>query len=181
MKYTREFNINPYKQQDTERTEYRQKAVEMADKIYDLPRNPTSDVTNFIIKSTTVDRNKISDNKIKSRNEIYLMVTDMFPALSNITESDQALTRYLWQDIMWSLKFGFVNRAWRKGIELIHFYNETRGINNVFSNQLITTREILLAKQRTEEERNKKRNIFGFMKGKPEEETERNMKTELIE
>jgi hypothetical protein len=156
------------------RSEAKQKISDIVDNVYNLPRNPISDTTNFIVTSTTIDVQKIDDKRFKARNELLIMAIDKFSALSNLNPSDQTLTTLIWQDMIYAIKFGYDGRAERKALELIRVYNESRGRGGEFSRQLITTREELIAKHKMEETERQKKGLLGFMykKPQPSEESE---------
>jgi len=153
-----------------EQTVIRQKIDQTLNSYYDIPRNPVSDTTNFIVVSTTIDSQKIEDERFKIRNELFLLATDKFSALAALTNEDQALTTLMWQDLLYSIKFQFWDRAERKAIEIIRVYNESRGREGQynFSEQLITQREILISKHKQEQEEQKKKGFFGNIMTKKE-------------
>lgn len=154
---------------DAVKQEAKQKAVSLVDDIYNLPRNPISDTTSFIVKSTTVDTARLNDPRFRERNELLILAIDMFSALSNLKPEDQTLTTLIWQDMLYAIKFGYWNRAERKALELIRVYNESRGREGEFSRQLITTREELIARHKIDEKETKKKGFLGFKK--PQHET----------
>ena len=162
MKYTPNISIKQEEKQDLVKQQAKKQLSDAMDTLLNLPRNPVSDTTNFIVQSTTVDLSGISDIKFKEQMELYLLVINKFSALSNLTDSDQTLTRLLWQDLKYALKFGFQTRAKVKALELIHLYNESRGRNGKFSAQLITTREELIAKHMKDEDKKEKKGFWGF-------------------
>ena len=168
MKYIPNFSIVAAKQEDENKQQIKQRINDTVDEIYNLPRNPISDTTSFIVKSTTIDTQKMSDLRFKTRNELLILAVDMFPALANLKPEDQALTQKMWTNMMCGIRRGYMNYAEHKALELIRFYNESRGREGKFSQQLITTREELVAKHRTEESESKKRGLLGFMRPKEE-------------
>ena len=75
------------------------------DQLYDIPRNPISDTTQFIVQSTTIDSQKITDPKFKRDFETEMLTIDKFAALSNIDLTDQMLTRLMRKDMQFAKKF----------------------------------------------------------------------------
>jgi hypothetical protein len=140
------------------------KAVEQ---MYNLPRNPISDTTNFIVTATTVDTAKM-DNRFDDRNSLFLLAIDKFSALAALNPLDQSLRTLIWQDMLYGIKFEFWDRAERKALEIIQLYNETRGQAGPynFSEQLITTREVLISKHKAELEDAKKAGTWNWFRKK---------------
>lgn len=170
MKYIPSFNIISSRVEDQTKTEVKQRINDAVDELYNLPRNPISDTTAFIVKSTTIDLQKMQDPRFKIRNELLILAVDMFPALSNLEPVDQALTQKIWTNMICGIRRGYMNYAERKALELIRIYNESRGRKGEFSRQLITTREELVARHRTDEAASRKRGLLGFMRPKEEKE-----------
>jgi hypothetical protein len=168
MKYIPSVNIIQQQQDEQEKQQIKKRIGDAMDDLYNLPRNPVSDTTSFIVKSTSIDTNKLEDKRFRSRNELFILATDMFSALSNLEDVDQTLTQLIWQDMKFALRFGFMRRAETKALELIRVYNESRGRKGRFSTQLITTREELIAKHNREQEQTRKRGFLGFKQPKHE-------------
>lgn len=165
MKYTPKVSIllsEKYTQQK------KQELVDRIDKtekeLYNLPMNPISDTTSFIVKSTTIDTDKLADKRFKERNESYILAIDLFSALSNLEPEDQQQSQLTWIDLKNAKKKGFKRREEEKALEIIRLYNESRGRKGKFSMQLITTREELIARHKKEEEESKKKGFWGFSK-----------------
>ena len=144
------------------------KAEKSMDDLYNLPRNPVSDTTSFIVKSTTIDTDKLLDKRFKERNELLILAIDLFSAMSNLDVEDQTLSQLIWQDMKYAIKFGYFKRAETKALELIRLYNESRGRKGKFSMQLITTREELIARHKKDEEESKRKGFWGFTKKQPQ-------------
>jgi hypothetical protein len=168
MKWTPSFKIEPIGSEEPQKRELKQKMVSMVDDIYNLPRSPVSDTTRFIVESTSVDTNKLADPRFKMRNELFILAIDKFSALSNLKPVDQTITQLIWQDLLFAIKFGYWKRAERKALELIRFYNESRGREGKFSGQLITTREELVAESKKTEEESKKKGFWSLKKPRSE-------------
>lgn len=149
------------------KTEEMNRAVEQ---VYNLPRNPISDHTSFIVTATTVDTSKM-DVRFNDRNNLFLLAIDKFSALAALNPLDQSLRTLIWQDMLYAIKFEFWDRAERKALEIIQLYNESRGQAGPynFSEQLITTREILISKHKQElEEAKKAGSLSWFRKKQPQ-------------
>ena len=170
MRYVPPMNIVQSKKEVIQ--EAKQQMSKIAEDLYALPRNPIADTTNFIVTSTTIDVQKIDDKRFKERNELLIMAIDKFSALSNLEPEDQTLTTLIWQDMIYAIKFGYYDRAERKALELLRVYNESRGRGGLYSSQLITTREELIAKHRLEESERKKKGLGSFMYKKPQQSTQ---------
>lgn len=172
MKYIPSYNIISSGRDDVVKQELKEKMSSIVEDLYNLPRNPISDTTSFIVKSTTIDTSKISDNRFRERNELLILVADMFPALSNLKPEDQALLQTMRNTLKCALRRGYYTLAEQKALDIITFYNESRGRDMRFSQQLITTREELIAKHKTEESQTKKKGFLGFMRPKEEQQTD---------
>lgn len=166
MKYIPKFNIVPLASEEPAKRELKQKMVGLVDDIYNLPRNPISDTTSFIVKSTTIDLSDIEDPKFKREMELQILSINKFAALSNLNSKDETLLEHMWQDLKFAIKFGYQKRAKTKCLEIIRLYNQSRGREGKFSMQLITTREELIARHKKDEEESKKKGFFGFRKPK---------------
>ena len=126
----------------------------------DLPRNPISDHTNFIVTSTTVDTSKM-DERFDARNNLKLLAIDKFPALAALDPMDEAILQFMWIDLKYAIKFEFWDRAEDKALEIINVYNTSRGRAGQynFGEQLITTKEILVSKHKQEIEEAKRQGL----------------------
>ena len=146
----------------TAKTEEMNRAVEQ---IYNLPRNPVSDHTNFIVTSTTIDTSKM-DERFDDRNALLLLAIDKFTALSALNSYDETLLEYIWQDMIYATKFEFWDRAERKAMEIIKYCNMSRGRAGPynFSEQLITTKEVLVSKHKQEIEEAKKAGTMSWFR-----------------
>lgn len=133
------------------------------DDIYSIPRHPISDTTQFILSSTTIDKQGLKDPRFAERFEDEILSIDKFSSLSNIDMIDEKLTRLIWMDIIFAKRMGMNDRAKRKALEIVRIYNESRGRAGFFQSALITQRQELLAKQQEEE---KKRRGLSFFKRK---------------
>lgn len=169
MRYTPNFTVTQIKKNEKEilkqKTEELNRAV---NQLYTMPITPVSDHTNFIVTATTIDTNKM-DQRFDDRNSLFLLAVDKFSALAAMQPSDEALRTLIWQDMLYAIKFGFWDRAERKAIEIIQLYNETRGRAGPynFSEQMITTKEVLVSKHKQELEEAKRKGSWGFMRKRP--------------
>ena len=165
MMYKPKFNIHHEKQ---DREEIRETLKQGIDEIYNIPTNPVSDTTQFIISSTTIDTHKLrSENRFTENFENEILSIDKFAPLSNIDLTDQLLTRLIWMDMVFAKRMGMTERAQRKSLEIVRLYNESRGRGGFFQDAMITQRQELIAKQQKEEEKRKR---LGFFKKKQPQE-----------
>jgi hypothetical protein len=143
------------------------------EQVYNLPRNPISDHTSFIVTSTTVDTSKM-DQRFNERNGLFLLAVDKFTALSALEPYDEILLEYIWQDMFYAQKFEFWDRAERKAIEIIKYCNMSRGRAGPynFSEQLITTKEVLVSKHKQEMEESKRKGSLDFLRKKQQPQQE---------
>lgn len=155
-------NIHP-ETSDDEKREMMKQAI---DEVYDIPRHPVSDTTQFIISSTTIDKQKLHDPRFSEQFENEILSIDKFAPLSNIDEIDMQLTRLIWMDIIFAKRMGMDDRAKRKSLEIVRLYNESRGRTGFFQKALITQRQELMARQEQNEQQNKGR--LGFFRRKPQ-------------
>jgi len=133
-----------------------------------------SDLSNFIVTSTTIDLNKMSPERkvrfIEDHIEEMLAI-DKFSALANTDKLDQLRTKLLWLDVKFSKQYKDMydmrRRAENKTLEILHVYNESRGFCGGFQNALITTRQELSSKIEQEEQRRRKGLLGGFMRKEP--------------
>lgn len=139
------------------------------DQLYELPRNPISDTTQFIVQSTTIDSQKITDPRFKRDFETEMMTIDKFSALSNIDLTDQMLTRLIRKDMQFAKKFGMTDRYRRMALEIIAIYNESRGRGGFFQEAMITQKQELTQKYKEEQEQ-KKRSWFSRKKDEQNEQ-----------
>jgi hypothetical protein len=152
------------------KTEEMNRAVEQ---VYNLPRNPISDHTSFIVTSTTIDTSKM-DQRFNDRNGLFLLAVDKFTALSALEPYDEMLLEYIWQDMFYAQKFEFWDRAERKAIEILKYCNMSRGRAGPynFGEQLITTKEILVSKHKQEIEEAKRKGSLDFLRKKQQPQQE---------
>lgn len=166
MKYQPSFTIEKaqQKEQELKKEQVKQVVGKAVDEIYNLPRNPVSDTTSFIVKSTTIDLNDIEDPKFKEQMQLFILTINKFSALANLSPIDETLLEHIWLDLVYAVKFNFQKRAKRKALEMIRVYNQSRGRKGMFSAQLITTREELVATHKRAEAESKKAGFLGFSK-----------------
>jgi len=138
---------------DDEKQEMLKKAV---DDVYNIPRHPVSDTSQFIVSSTTIDKQTLKDPRFVEKFENEILSIDKFAPLSQIDTIDQQYTRLIWMDIIFAKRMGMEDRAKRKALEIVRLYNESRGREGFFQKALITQRQELLARQEQEEKQRKK-------------------------
>lgn len=155
--------------QEQKREELKEGIKQATEELYDLPRHPVSDTTQFIVASTTIDTQKLKDPRFKENFENEIMSIDKFAPLSNIDLIDQLHTRLIWMDMIFAKRMGMKERFQRKSLEIIRLYNESRGRGGRFQDALITTRQELIARHKEDEQKKSK---WGFMRKKqpPEEQ-----------
>ena len=135
------------------------------DMMYNLPRNPISDTTNFIVTATTIDTSKM-DSRFDERNALKLLAIDKFSALAALEPIDESILTYLWQDLKYAISFEFWDRAEDKALEIDNLLNLSRGRAGLynFSEQLITQREVLISKHKQETEEAKRAGIGNWFR-----------------
>ena len=143
--------------EDTAKRELKEKVMGVIDESYNIPRNPISDTTDFIVSSTTLDTTQMVDEqKFKNDHENELLIINKFPALSNIDDVDRVLTRLKWTDMQFCKQMGLTHRATEKALEIAWHYNESRGLDFGFQRALITQRQEINAKSYNEPSEYKK-------------------------
>ena len=105
--------------------------------IYNIPRHPISDTSQFIVASTTIDKQTLKDPLFAERFEDEILSIDKFAPLSQIDALDQQYTRLIWMDMIFAKRMGMTDRAKRKALEIVRIYNESRG-RDVFSRKLLS-------------------------------------------
>jgi hypothetical protein len=91
------------------------------------------------------------DDRFNDRNNLKLLSIDKFPALAAFDPMDEAIKQFMWIDLKYAIKFEFWDRAEEKALEIIDLCNTSRGRAGQynFSEQLITTKEVLVSKTGT--------------------------------
>ena len=153
--------------EETAKKELKQELEKVVDNVYNIPRNPISDTTDFIVTSTTLDTNVIDDPEFKKDFQNELLVINKFPALSNIDDLDRILTRFKWMDMEMSKQMGLKNRPREKALEIAWHYNESRGLDFGFQKALITQRQEINSRQQSEPQEYKK-GFWGSFRTKKE-------------
>jgi hypothetical protein len=169
MRYIPSFTVSQIKKDKEDILVHKANELNNAvDQLFNMPVSPISDHTNFLVTATTIDTNKM-DKRFNDRNALFLLAVDKFSALAALQPTDEALRTLIWQDMLYAIKFDFWNRAERKAIEIIQLYNETRGRAGVynFSEQMITTKQVLISKHKQELEEAKRKGSWGFMRKRP--------------
>ena len=143
--------------EETAKKEIKAKLGDIIDETYNIPRNPISDTTDFIVTSTTLDTTQMAnETKFKEDHENELLIINKFPALSNIDDVDRVLTRLKWTDMQFCKQMGLEHRATEKALEIAWHYNESRGLDFGFQRALITQRQEINAKSYNEPQEYKK-------------------------
>lgn len=159
--------------QDKEKKEEQKERLhEEIDELYEAPRHPISDTTQFIVSSTTIDSQKIQDPRFKQEFENEILSIDKFAPLSNIDLTDQLLTRLIWMDMVFAKRMGMTNRARRKSLEILRLYNESRGRGGFFQDAMITQKQIITAKHQQEQAKRR----WNFMRKKEPQQTSEEMR-----